>query len=247
MSRNRVASVIGLLAVAIALGGLSTSATATFGVYNQHSIVPVYFRPQPSDPSNAWYTDCKIMNPANGPGTVADSDYLTAVNYCRNRGQDVIGYVYTSYESRPIADAEADVDKYYAWYHLDGSFVDEMSNATATASYYRELYSYIHRKAGYDNNLVVGNPGASAPASWQLEPPASADTVVIFEGDASSFSTWTAPTWVAEKTADEIAVIVYNVPDANALQAACSHTRSAHAGFVYMTDSTGAPLWCPRG
>ena len=53
-----------------------------------------------------------IMNPCNGPGNSLDANYVAAVNAFRAAGGRVIGYVYSSYGSRPLAQVTADIDKY---------------------------------------------------------------------------------------------------------------------------------------
>ena len=41
-----------------------------------------------------------VMNPANGPGSVVDPDYVAAAGSVRSAGGRVIGYVFTSSASR---------------------------------------------------------------------------------------------------------------------------------------------------
>src|SRR4051794_38334383 len=47
-----------------------------------------------------------IMNPNNGPGTSSSSSYVTAINSLRQSGGRVIGYVYSSYTARPLANVQ---------------------------------------------------------------------------------------------------------------------------------------------
>ena len=54
-----------------------------------------------------------IMNPNNGPATSFNADYGRAVTALRNAGGLVIGYVYSSYTSRAIAEVKTDIDRYH--------------------------------------------------------------------------------------------------------------------------------------
>ena len=102
------------------------------------------------------------MNPASGPGSVANSDYQYAVTQLQAAGGTVIGYVPTGYGFRSIADVMADVQSYIDWYSVDGIFLDEMGNSAGSLDYVA-LYGQIKALAtslGIDLH-VVGNPGES--------------------------------------------------------------------------------------
>jgi len=117
-----------------------------------------------------------VMNPNSGPGSAPIPDYQRVIDYCHARGQHVIAYVHTSYGGRTAAAVKADIDTSYAFCPgIDGIFLDEMSNAASTRSYYQYLYAAIKAKPGVRD--VVGNPGAAASTSWQLDTPV-ADEVV---------------------------------------------------------------------
>jgi hypothetical protein len=104
----------------------------------QIASIPAYFYPTPSTPStDLWRIATNdtasagrviIMNPNNGPGTAVDSNYATDISFVHGRSALVIGYVFTSYGARPLADVKAEIDKYYSWYSVDGIFFDESSN-----------------------------------------------------------------------------------------------------------------------
>jgi hypothetical protein len=130
--------------------------------------------------SAAGGTPIAVMNPASGPGTAANPDYQQVIGYCHGRGRHVVSYVHTSYGARPLAAVQAEIDATYAFYPaIDGIFLDEMSTDSSTRTYYRALYAYVKAKRGFHD--VVGNPGAAASTSWQLDAPV-ADQVVVFEG-----------------------------------------------------------------
>jgi Spherulation-specific family 4 len=221
--------------------------SASGGVSNQHQGVPAYFYPNVGNPSNGWSRMCSsmnmqmgastaVMNPSSGPGSSRNSDYVNAVQYCHSHGQYVIGYVHTSYGKRSLATVEGEVTKYYQWYQVDGIFVDEMSNDSSTAAYYHSLYQYIHAQGG-GAALVVGNPGAAASSDWQLTQQA-ADELLIFEGSASTYSSWFPPAWVSNYPAGTFWNVVYNAPTLSSMQAACSHSKMVNAGSMFVTYGT---------
>src|SRR5207302_8526862 len=110
-------------------------------------LVPAYFSPLSGGSWDALNRAADrvpliaIMNPNNGPSTSVNPSYTAAVNALRNAGGRVIGYIYSSYSARPLADVEADIDRYQAFYVIDGFFVDEMTNDSDAThlAYYEEL------------------------------------------------------------------------------------------------------------
>jgi len=182
-----------------------------------------------------------VMNPNSGPGSAPIPDYQRVIDYCHARGQHVIAYVHTSYGGRTAAAVKADIDTSYAFYPgIDGIFLDEMSNAASTRSYYQYLYAAIKAKPGVRD--VVGNPGAAASTSWQLDTPV-ADEVVVFEGPAANYQRWTAPPWTAAKPASRLVHIVYAAATASAMQQTCSRSKRLNAGLVYVADDTLPNPW----
>jgi len=217
-------------------------------VSNQHQGVPAYFYPHIGNPSNAWERMCStmntqqgpstaVMNPSSGPGTAKNADYVNAIQSCHSHGQQVIGYVHTSYGQRSLATVEGEVTEYYQWYQVDGIFVDEMSNDSSTVAYYHALYQFIHAQGGSQATLVVGNPGAAASSDWQLTQQA-ADELLIFEGSAKTYISWSPPSWVATYAAGTFWNVVYHASTLASLQTICRHAQTVNAGFMYVTYGT---------
>jgi hypothetical protein len=204
-----------------------------------------------------------VIAPVTGAGAGDNADFAHAIALCHAANQNVIGYVDTGYGTVPLATAEANVNHWYAYYdgtttvdgfddHIDGIFVDEMANFPAEAAsgwpghtigeYYRALYTYIknHDRTGTFDD-VVGNPGAAAPTDWQLNdagtPTQAADEVVVFEGSAADYATFSAPAWLARYPADAIAGLVYDVPAAS-VAATCAALKTQGFGRVDVTDAT---------
>ncbi|MFB0836054.1 spherulation-specific family 4 protein [Arthrobacter halodurans] len=223
-------------------------------VNNQHQLVPAYF--YPSKANKKWEQMCDrmntrggssiaVMNPGNGPGTgaTANADYTRVVTYCHGKAQKTIGYVYTDYGARPIAQVKADVDKYYKLYKIDGIFLDEMSNSATDPikAYYRNLYNYIKTKTA-GTETVVGNPGAAASTGWQLGTGRVADILVIFEGTAEKYRTWSHPSWVKYQPSRNFSHLIYAAKDPGYLSA-CQLSVLRYAGYLYVTNDNLPNPW----
>ena len=219
----------------------------------QRALVPAYFYPDHWNAGNDWVVMCDgleastqrsvvVMNPNSGPDTRRNPDYQVVLSYCQAAGQEVIGYVHTSYGKRSSRSVKADIDAYYRYYpDIDGIFLDEMSNQTSTQSYYRSLYRHVKGKPG-SSNLVVGNPGAAAATSWQLDTPVT-DALIVFEGTSSAFSDWTPPAWVLSQPSSRIVHLVHASPDATDMVGTCTRSQQMNAGLVYVTDDVLENPW----
>jgi hypothetical protein len=182
-----------------------------------------------------------VMNPNSGPGAAASPYYAQVLQRCHAQGHHVIGYVPTSYGARPLGAVQADVDAYYAFYPgVDGIFLDEMSTDSATRAYYQTLYAFVHGKPG--PHEVVGNPGAAASSAWQLTTPV-ADAVVVFEGTAARYLSWSPPSWVRGQVASRISNLVYSASSQRTMGQVCSRSKSLNAGYVYVTDDALPNPW----
>ena len=122
-----------------------------------------------------------IINPASGPGSVQDGNWLALVQLLRGLGTvRVVGYVDSANATVPLATVEVEIRTYTALYGpIDGIFVDNMSNTTPSTDipYYSAITAYCHA-----NNLplCVANPGATVPTNGYFE---AADIVVINESN----------------------------------------------------------------
>ncbi|MFN0241848.1 MAG: spherulation-specific family 4 protein [Planctomycetota bacterium] len=212
-------------------------------------LVPAYFYPVAGSPWSRMNAAAvahpdrivAIGNPFNGPGTTLDTTYLATFQSFRASGGKLIGYVYTSYGARPIADVKADVDTWRAWYPIDGVFVDEMDNVPgAHESYYRALYDYVRTQLA--DALIIGNPGTSTVPSYlshQGAPVASA--LCIYESSGAAL-TWSADPWVLARDRRHFAALPYATPAAS-WQAAVDHAWQQNCGFVYATDDALPNPW----
>lgn len=227
---------------------------------DQRSLVPGYFPPNwwAGFPTSQWDLFAEyaqqgldrtgsiaVMNPASGPGAAANSDWTAVSNKARACGHRVLGYVDTSYTTRPLGDVTADIDRYYAWYGVDGVFFDRFYNGTSAASRAYCSTIYAAAKAKVATVLVVGNPGAADATDWQVKSATkAADLLVVFEGTQATYSTWTAPAWVSTYPAAVFAHLVYAVTD---LPGAVARSRAQRAGYRYFTADDLPNPWDTLG
>jgi Spherulation-specific family 4 len=229
-----LASFVAAAMVAITSGRTTTrSATA---------IVPAYFYPNGvgRDLWNRLASDAgsihveAILNPASGPGTKKDPNYVAVVNNLRIAGGSVFGYVSTQYGNRDMAAVTKDINTYIEFYNINGIFIDEMANNTDRLPYYEEIYHFI--KGLHSDFKVIGNPGMAYTLESYL---AAADALVIFEGSGARhayFRPLLIAPWVLKYPPDRFANIVYAATSETDLLRALDKAARAHAGSVYITD-----------
>jgi hypothetical protein len=174
-----------------------------------------------------------ILNPASGPGTRPDPNYVSVVDMLHRSGARILAYVDSDYGRRAIAAVEEDLRRYTRFYQVDGYFIDQMANTPEAIDYYRSIRRRIRQ---LDPRLkVVGNPGTiTLPAYLD-----AADTLVIFEGAARSFAAYDprpAAPWIAGEPPGRFAAIVYGVGLPSAGRELLSRARQIGAGSVYITD-----------
>ncbi len=111
-----------------------------------------------------------------------------------------------------------------------------MANTKEAVAYYESIYRMI--KKLNPNFRVVGNPGTPYTLPAYLN---AADTLVLFEGPASSYANYKplspAP-WIADHPPDRFANIVYDVKSPSGLADVLARARQTNAGIIYITDKT---------
>jgi len=123
-----------------------------------------------------------IINPNSGPASSPDSSYTSYMSKLKSAGVEMIGYVYTSYGARAIADVKKDIDTYASKYPLlTGIFFDEVSDSASDISFYTQAYNYVVQK-GYSHSIL--NPGV-VPAAGYVD---ISTSIVVFEDQGSKFS-----------------------------------------------------------
>ena len=223
------------------LGLMFVSATqaAPLGV-----LVPAYFYPGSLWTSLNWSATrvplMAIMNPASGPDTTQNPDYVAAVNSLRASGGRVIGYVSTSYATRSTNAVRTDIDRYFSFYAVDGIFLDEFTNDSDTnhLNYYAALNQYIHSKG--TNLLVVGNAGINTLEAYLTRP--CADALVTFEVN-TGYATHVVDSWTTNHLARQFSHLPYAVATSATMTNDVNLAVARNVGWIYVTDDSGANPW----
>ena len=109
-----------------------------------------------------------------------------------------------------------------------------MANTKEAVAYYESIYRMI--KKLNPNFRVVGNPGTPYTLPAYLN---AADTLVLFEGPASSYANYKplspAP-WIADQPPGRFANIVYDVKTPSGIADVLAKARQTNAGIIYITD-----------
>jgi hypothetical protein len=206
-------------------------------------LVPLYVYPgaqwdQLITAANSGVEIIAIINPNSGPGTKADSAYITYMKKLTAAGIDMIGYVHTTYGDRAFADVQRDIDIYASQFPgLKGIFIDEASATAGDLAYYTRVYQAITAKSGYTN--VILNPG-TIPVQGYLT---ISTNIVIFENPGANFARTTFPSWVkcASSAAQKVdytyrfGAIAY-ATSTSAMPALLRAMRNQGIGLVYATD-----------
>ena len=171
-----------------------------------------------------------ILDPANGPGSTQDPVYVAAITALRQAGIQIVGYVYTNYNARPIANVEADIATWQNLYQPDGIFLDSMGTLT---SYYSSLTQYI-KNLGMQ--FSIGNAGSNVSTAYA----AVVDTVVIYTNaslpNLSTYSNWKSSGY--PKTS--MAMLAYNVTQ---FSPTFIFEAKQFVGWLYITDIGGMNPW----
>ena len=213
-------------------------------------LIPLYNYPQWWNPPQYIWTNVAaaarrvpvtaIIDPNNGPdGPVPNVDYQHGLADLRAAGVELLGYVYTSYGVRPIAEVKSNVDTYATGWNVNGIFVDETATATNKLAYYGELYDHIHARTGFAR--VVINPG-TIPAEPYVSRPAG-DVTVWFEDSNTLWSTWSAPSYAGAYPARDFSTLVYDCPSASAMTQAVDRAAARRSGWLYVTDDVLPNPW----
>lgn len=232
-----------LCALAGMLSGVPSSAQSC-----ENIVIPAYF--YPNQPHSLWSiavdnaplpegrAQILIMNPNNGPDQTFDRNYLEATTkvHAAGRGFLVYGYVYTRYGKRALTRVEHDIDKYFAWYKVDGIFIDETASSGALAStYYQTLATYVtSKKSGAG---VMFNPGVYPDQAYlNISVPSNSSLVVnVFEGAYKDYVNATIPSWAFSYPSDRFSHLVYSTKS-ELVTKAVTLSAQRNVGWVYVTD-----------
>jgi len=209
--------------------------TSTDGLC-EHLVVPAYFAPgywAQATRSTAPPADMILDITGVGAGTAPDPEFRTLVSEAKAAGITLLGYSSTVDGQRPVAQVEADVRDYAAWYGVTSIFLDRVSGQPQQIPYYQQLAGYIHRTN--PGSQVWLNPGIFPDQRYM----SIGDVVMVFEGTYARYLALDVPGWVRNYPASKFAHTIYATPGAD-LANALGLARSRGAGYVYVTDGTGS-------
>ena len=168
-----------------------------------------------------------------GAGTGPEASMLYLVRKAQAAGITVLGYSSTVDGQRPIAEVEADVRNYAAWYGVTSIFLDLVSGTAPQFSYYKQLADYIH--AAHAGAQVWLNPGVYPDQDYM----SIGDVVLAFEGTYEQYLTARVPSWANDYPAVRFMNTIYATPQ-SALAAAIKTAEQRGAGHIYVTDLVGS-------
>jgi len=168
-----------------------------------------------------------------GAGTGPEASMLYLVKKAQAAGITVLGYSSTVDGQRPIAQVEADVRHYAAWYGVTSTFLDLVSGKAQQFSYYKQLAEYIH--GAHAGAQVWLNPGVYPDQDYM----SIGDVVLAFEGTYAQYLALQVPSWASDYPAARFMHTIYATPQA-ALASAIKTAEQRGAGHIYITDLVGS-------
>jgi hypothetical protein len=236
--------VITLVIVAVVVLGAAAGVTAVLssgGASSSHcqeAFVPAYFDQSIWSQATAGkpVPNAMILNPATGvgAGNAPDPSYQAVVKQAQAAGTAILGYSSTASGQRPIAQIEADVRNYRAWYGVTGIFLDSVNGVASELPYYEQLASYIHRVI--PGSSVWLNPGIYPDQQYM----SVGNVVVVFEGTYAQFLSDQVPSWAHDFPPTRFANTIYAASSSSQADSAISLSRSRNAGYVYVTNLAGS-------
>ena len=208
-------------------------------------LVPAYFYPAGDGlkdwermlAASAQVPVVAVVNPASGPGKMADPNYTMILRKAKITKTTLLGYVTTSYCKRPVKDVQADVDQWLRLYPgVHGIFFDEQASGAAHVAYQANLHRYVHANK---LKLVVTNPGTVCAEEFFAKK--AVDASCLFEGP-KPFTDAPFPDW-AGKYPGSVAALSYKVPSADVMRQCLRFARAQRLAYVYVTDADGANPW----
>lgn len=233
---RRAFSAAALVPAAVLFATLLIIAGPVRATFVQRLAVPAYFRPGPlwTQVNRAGSAlQLAVLNPASGPGSAPDPQYLSAVRAAQASGITVVGYVYTDYGNRSLSAVESEIDAYHRWYGVDGIFFDQASTNCDNAPYYATLNAFVKARGGLARTIL--NPGTQTNECYVRD----ADILLTFEGSYTDYvNSYSAPAWVARYSPVHFWHVIYGASTVSAMTHAIQLSKRRGAGFVYVTPAT---------
>lgn len=167
-----------------------------------------------------------VINPASGPGASFSRAYADQVGKAKMSGCTVLGYVATGYGKRPVDVVKAEMDKYTAWYALNGFFLDQGANTDT----YLPIYADICTHARRGGHSVCINPGTKTTEGYAK----IADWLMTFEGTAVDYMNSVRPEW-EQRYSQKLWHVVHGCSVAS-MPGVVSIAKATRTGLIWVTD-----------
>jgi len=203
----------------------------------QRIAVPSYFYPSGKGDVN-WScvieasptVGIAIINPNSGPGHSSDPNYINQVNELKKRSIKVLGYVHTSYATRPLDDVKEEIQRFQSWYSVDGIFLDEVPTQTC----YLPYYIHLHTLLVASSLIVVINPGTQTSEEYAKV----ADVICDFEDSGRNYlgGGYKEGGWMSKYPSSMFWHIVHSVGSTTELKEIMQKRKKRNAGWVFVTS-----------
>ncbi|WP_165221760.1 spherulation-specific family 4 protein [Aquisphaera insulae] len=204
-------------------------------------LVPAYFYPA-GEGLNDWrrlaaaaakVKVVAVANPDSGPGNQRNPDYARAIREAHDAGIVVIGYVNTRYGARPVAEIQADLDRWVEFYPpIGGFFLDQQSTDARKAPAYIEIRDAARRKI--KDALVVNNPGTTCDEAYITRQ--CSDATCVF-ADFQGFTDFKLPSSYGHRDPSRFAALAYQVKGADAMRQVVHGAILKRIGYLYVSDT----------
>ncbi|MGI0093701.1 MAG: spherulation-specific family 4 protein [Nitrosotalea sp.] len=176
-----------------------------------------------------------------------DTGFATGIINLQKAGIIVLGYVFTGYDctnspdkctlgrtAPTLANVEGNMSRYQSFYHVNGTFFDEMSSTANgdNITYYGKLNNYS--KYYLNETFTVGNPGDEPDSGFS----STFDNLVVWEQNATLPSSSDFATWNTNFNKNLFSVLVYNETSVH-LNSTYYNSTAKHTGYLYFTDDGG--------
>jgi Spherulation-specific family 4 len=208
-------------------------------------LIPLYSYPNWYDAKNYLWREVAaaakkvpivaIINPNNGPGAdKPNKDYQKGIEDLRKAKITILGYVYTKYGDRNIAEVKADIDLYARHFDVNGIFLDEAASRKEKLAYYQQIYKYIKSRSKL--KTVVLNQGTHTDRGY-LQKPAT-DIAVIFENYSKAWQEYQPQSYVSQYRRERFSSLIHTVTDAATMKKHLDRAIKNNIGYIYITDDS---------
>lgn len=199
----------------------------------QRIVVPAYFGPGAfweRAVAGAPSTGLIILNVNSGPGDRYQEAEGAATRAAQAAGITVLGYVRTNLARRPAAEVEAEIDKYFDWYGVDGIYIDVATGKQEQIPYYRSLAEHVR---GRSRGATVALSPALDLNRGYLD---FVDIYCLYEWRYEDYRTKRLPEWIHEYPAERFIHVVYGVPKGREARRTLRLAKQRNAGYVFLTN-----------